>query len=90
MFKCCKLLLPLAIIIFISSCKVSRVTTQPPEQQDSLSVKETVPTDTTVAVVQDSVEISVHRLLKDTLTIIGVGDIMMGTNYPDDRYLPPE
>lgn len=25
---------------------------------------------------------------KDTLTIIGVGDIMMGTNYPEDR-LPP-
>ncbi len=26
---------------------------------------------------------------KDTLTIIGVGDIMMGTNYPEDK-LPPE
>lgn len=26
---------------------------------------------------------------KDTLTIIGVGDIMMGTNYPEDR-LPPD
>lgn len=25
----------------------------------------------------------------DTLTIIGVGDIMMGTNYPEDR-LPPD
>ena len=25
---------------------------------------------------------------KDTLTVIGVGDIMMGTNYPEDR-LPP-
>src|SRR5687767_5337617 len=28
------------------------------------------------------------RLKADTLTIIGVGDIMMGTNYPEDR-LPP-
>ena len=27
--------------------------------------------------------------LKDTLTIIGVGDIMMGTNYPDSSRLPP-
>ncbi len=26
---------------------------------------------------------------KDTLTIIGVGDIMMGTNYPDTSRLPP-
>src|SRR5690606_20458745 len=26
---------------------------------------------------------------KDTLVLIGVGDIMMGTNYPDDSRLPP-
>src|SRR5215216_4446667 len=26
---------------------------------------------------------------KDTVTIIGVGDIMMGTNYPEDK-LPPQ
>ncbi len=25
----------------------------------------------------------------DTVTIIGTGDIMPGTNYPDNRYLPP-
>ncbi|GAI11159.1 unnamed protein product, partial [marine sediment metagenome] len=28
--------------------------------------------------------------LKDTITIIGVGDIMLGTNYPSSKYLPPE
>ena len=27
-------------------------------------------------------------LLKDTVTIVGVGDIMMGTNYPENK-LPP-
>lgn len=26
---------------------------------------------------------------KDSLSIIGVGDIMMGTTYPSERYLPP-
>ncbi|GIL21763.1 MAG: hypothetical protein BroJett042_02760 [Bacteroidota bacterium] len=26
---------------------------------------------------------------KDTITVIGVGDIMMGTNYPDKNGLPP-
>ena len=26
---------------------------------------------------------------KDTLSIIGVGDIMMGTDYPSRIYLPP-
>lgn len=25
----------------------------------------------------------------DTLSIMGVGDIMLGTNYPSERYLPP-
>ena len=25
----------------------------------------------------------------DTITIIGVGDMMLGTNYPSARYLPP-
>ena len=27
---------------------------------------------------------------KDTISIIGVGDMMLGTNYPADSYLPPE
>lgn len=30
-----------------------------------------------------------HPLTTDTVTVIGVGDIMMGTNYPEDR-LPPD
>jgi poly-gamma-glutamate capsule biosynthesis protein CapA/YwtB (metallophosphatase superfamily) len=32
---------------------------------------------------------SVAFIQKDTLTVIGVGDIMMGTNYPEDK-LPPD
>ena len=28
--------------------------------------------------------------LDDTLKIIGVGDMMLGTNYPSKSYLPPE
>ncbi len=27
---------------------------------------------------------------KDTISIIGVGDMMLGTNYPAESYLPPE
>ncbi len=27
---------------------------------------------------------------KDTISIIGVGDIMLGTNYPSASYLPPD
>lgn len=28
--------------------------------------------------------------LEDTISIIGVGDMMLGSNYPSDNYLPPE
>lgn len=31
-----------------------------------------------------------RKTAKDTLVIAGVGDIMMGTNYPDESRLPPE
>jgi hypothetical protein len=33
--------------------------------------------------------LSLNAQQKDTITIIGVGDIMMGSNYPDQRGLPP-
>ncbi|MFW5663515.1 MAG: CapA family protein [bacterium] len=29
------------------------------------------------------------ELFSDIITVIGVGDIMMGTNFPDESYLPP-
>jgi poly-gamma-glutamate capsule biosynthesis protein CapA/YwtB (metallophosphatase superfamily) len=39
--------------------------------------------------VVDSLSVRLTELVKsDTLSIIGVGDIMMGTNYPEDK-LPP-
>ncbi len=36
----------------------------------------------------EEVEIAITRVIKDTLTLIGVGDIMMGTNFPSESYLP--
>jgi poly-gamma-glutamate capsule biosynthesis protein CapA/YwtB (metallophosphatase superfamily) len=32
---------------------------------------------------------SLQAQIKDTITVIGVGDIMMGSNYPNDSALPP-
>lgn len=29
------------------------------------------------------------NVISDTISIIGVGDIMLGTNYPSDKFLPP-
>lgn len=36
-----------------------------------------------------AVELSQEKVPSDTVTIIGVGDIMLGTNYPAESYLPP-
>lgn len=49
--------------------------------QDSLIVIEV---DTLLS---DSLDI--QTCLSDTITIIGTGDIMPGTNYPNESYLPP-
>jgi len=51
----------------------------------------TVPTETAIAEVNTAVT-SVPLLdqitIPETVSIIGVGDIMLGTNYPSDKYLP--
>lgn len=72
----------------ISSCKVSQ---QTGTSDQGAVTKDTVLQDSVVLQIypQDSVEIAVSRVLKDTVSIIGVGDIMMGTNFPEDHYLPP-
>lgn len=36
----------------------------------------------------EEVEISLERLLPDTINIAAVGDIMIGTNFPNKSYLP--
>lgn len=85
----------LCLVLFAWSCKSTRPTasTGPKAIQpdtaftriDTLGVSP----DTTIVSLPDSVEIGIHRVLKDTVAIIGVGDIMLGTNFPDDSYLPP-
>ncbi|MEO0554296.1 MAG: CapA family protein [Bacteroidota bacterium] len=91
MFKLKYFVFMMAFVVAASSCKVSRLP-QSSDQSDSASVPldtTVAPLDSTLTLIQDSVEIEIFRLLKDTVTIIGVGDIMMGTNYPDKGYLPP-
>lgn len=40
--------------------------------------------------IQEEVRISMHPLKKDVISIIGVGDIMIGTNFPNTSYLPAD
>ncbi len=58
------------------------------ESKEDSVIVELVVADTILKEVQDSVEIFAHRLLKDTILITAVGDMMLGTNYPNKSYLP--
>jgi len=44
----------------------------------------------TLKSLDEEINIEISRLLPDTVSIIGVGDIMMGTNFPDKSYLPKD
>jgi poly-gamma-glutamate capsule biosynthesis protein CapA/YwtB (metallophosphatase superfamily) len=89
--KITRLILLLSVVGY--SCKVSRVSQkQSRELKDTTTIKEvfsdTLKKDTTTLRI-DTIDSGLKINKQDTLTIIGVGDIMMGTNFPDSGYLPP-
>jgi Bacterial capsule synthesis protein PGA_cap len=81
----------ITVLVFVFSCKTQKISTSAPNkvQADTLMVETPRPDTLIVEEVQDSVNIFAHRLLKDTISITAVGDMMLGTNYPNDSYLPP-
>ncbi len=97
MFKKTGYLFLVAAIAF--SCKTSRVPTATPEpipteaKPDSAVLKAPVyitQKGDTLDSLGREVTLDVYKVLADTLTVIGVGDIMLGTNYPEAEYLPPD
>jgi hypothetical protein len=88
----------LIILIFIlGSCKTQKPiveNTQPTTlTMDSIvmkvdSVYLITQTGDTLPDLNQEVDILTERLLPDTISLIGVGDIMMGTNFPNASYLP--
>lgn len=85
----------ICIIVCLSSCKTSRVVVQKATVTEPVTIEK----DTTYLITQkgdtlsslsDSVALSLSRILKDTITIAAVGDMMMGTDYPSKSYLPPD
>ncbi len=88
----------LLICIWIGGCKSSRIASTQKDvsvspTSDSIQIAPvyyiTAKGDT-LANLDQEVDIGIHRLIKDTLEIIGVGDIMLGTNFPKEDYLPPD
>ena len=67
---------------FVSTAVIAQEKVVTPVYPDSLSHDKR---DTPSSRIPDSATLAIP----DTLTIIGVGDIMMGTNYPEDK-LPPD
>jgi poly-gamma-glutamate capsule biosynthesis protein CapA/YwtB (metallophosphatase superfamily) len=79
----------------IYSCKTARIAQQTSPAPDTTQIVEldSLP----VTIIEEVTEMeeepaidSAEIIVKiDTISIIGVGDIMMGTNYPEASYLPP-
>ena len=84
------------IIIVFASCKSQKkvsATTQSTINLDSLAhlQKDTIETiaklpDTTAVM---DIDQPLETIKKDSIIITGVGDIMLGTNFPETYYLPP-
>lgn len=93
------LFLSLVLILLLCQCKVSAPTTS----KKSTTTFDTLKVDTvkyeaepllitqkgdTLDSLFQEVDIAVYRLLPDTVTFAAVGDIMMGTKFPNSSYLP--
>ena len=80
------------ILIIAWSCKSAKNVTQPPYEIIPVdTVAKTVSIDSiylitqqgdTLSHLEEEISISMERVLPDTVTIAAVGDIMVGTNFP--------
>ncbi|HEY8511873.1 MAG TPA: CapA family protein [Cyclobacteriaceae bacterium] len=71
--------------------RAAKESTQPDVATDTIPpVPDTVALEYDTLPEPDTVAVVPVPARKDTLVIVGVGDIMMGTNYPDDSRLPPD
>jgi len=90
------------VLIILSGCK-SLQKTQKLDQSKELNQKTQASVDSTqlkkdtllVAIkdtvkIQEEITIRIHPKKPDTISVIGVGDIMIGTNFPNEGYLPPD
>lgn len=55
----------------------------------SVSAQDTIPKDTNSVILHEITLSDTIKIKPDTVRIVGVGDIMLGTSYPNRSYLPP-
>lgn len=85
------------LILILSSCASSRLAKQASADKSKSGLDTVIAKVDSLLIKKDTTQIQIGQIRidtvvmakKDTLTIIGVGDIMMGTNYPNEDRLPP-
>lgn len=94
------LLLVLGVVIGMASCKTMQqpsVTTNT-SGQDSTAFIEVIPDDSVYLITQagdtlssldEEVVIDLQKISPSSINVVGVGDMMLGTNFPSKNYLPP-
>lgn len=91
--KSTALFISLAGLSLACAPKISPQSSEPQQeaaaQQDTTTYFITQQGDT-LEKLDQPVQVEINRLLPDTVSIIGVGDIMLGTNFPDESYLPSD
>tara|TARA_B100001245_G_scaffold201919_1_gene162169 strand:- start:56 stop:1261 length:1206 start_codon:yes stop_codon:yes gene_type:complete len=95
-----RLLVWITLIIILTNCKTqtSLTSSTPSRQLDTLShdtILTTEPIEYLITQKGDTldslfieVDIAINRLLPDTINIMAVGDMMIGTKFPNESYLP--
>lgn len=93
-----KNIVPILCGLILYSCKTTqRLPTPVPGTAVDLDTLTVVQKDTVYLITQlgdtlenleEEIDLEISRLLPETVTIAGVGDIMMGTNFPNTSYLP--
>jgi len=94
-----KILFWVCLPAFLWSCKTSRKLPQPSSEiqvnmEEVMDGVDTIYLITqkgdTLSSLDEEIDIPIFRWFPDTVTIAGVGDIMTGTNFPNQSYLPKD
>lgn len=88
------------IFCFAVACKSTKLVTQSSGSENALDTLEVASKPDTIYLItqkgdtlsrlDEEVDIDILRLFPDTVSIAAVGDIMVGTNFPNKSYLPKD
>jgi len=98
-----RLFIFIAFIFIFSACKTSQTVQSSKNDVNKEELREELDpkpseslVDTTkieskdTVIIQEEVELAIYPKEQDTISLIGVGDIMIGTNFPHEGYLPQD